>query len=274
MKVKVNLFDNYLRKQYLEVLTTISLLLSFALIAFDIPDEHKLLAGIILAIVLIITYVVIWLFANKMVSKTLCINNSTLVVKLGDIFEEKEFKVIAFNEYFDTIVDDKIISSRTLNGKYLQTKVSDISELDRRIESDQAVSNNLIEIEATRIRGKNKRYRLGSIFLNDDFILTAFTKFDSDNRAYLRMNDYMDFLLNFWNEVDKIYAGRSVSIPLLGSGITRFKEFIAISEQELLEMLIWSFKISRIKFSYPSKVTIVIHESMKDKINFYKLNGE
>ena len=73
-----------------------------------------------------------------------------------------------------------------------------------------------------------------------------------------------------------MYAGRSVSIPLLGSGITRFKEYNMISDQELLEMLIWSFKVSRIKFTYPSQVSIIIHNSKKDKINFYKLkeNGE
>ena len=85
------------------------------------------------------------------------------------------------------------------------------------------------------------------------------------------MKDYVSFLLNFWNEIAIIYAGRSVSIPLLGSGITRFKENNTISEQELLELLIWSFKVSRIKFTYPSKVSIIVHKSKKDKINFYNL---
>lgn len=52
---------------------------------------------------------------------------------------------------------------------------------------------------------------------------TLLQKFDDENRAYLFIQDYVSFLLNFWNEIDIIYAGRSVSIPLLGSGITRFK---------------------------------------------------
>ena len=101
----------------------------------------------------------------------------------------------------------------------------------------------------------------------------AFSKFDNSNRAYLYMQDYIDCLINFWDEIDKIYADRSISIPLLGSGITRFKEYEKMSHQELLELLIWSFKVSRVKFNYPSKVTIVIHESQKDKINFYKLKS-
>lgn len=85
------------------------------------------------------------------------------------------------------------------------------------------------------------------------------------------MSDYINFLMNFWNEVDVVYSGKSVSIPLMGAGITRFKEYGNITDQELLELLLWSFKISRIKFTYPSVVTIIIHENKSDKINFYKL---
>lgn len=85
------------------------------------------------------------------------------------------------------------------------------------------------------------------------------------------MQDYIDFLMNFWEEIDRVYAGKSISIPLLGGGITRFKENISISDQEFLEILIWSFKISRIKIKYPSKIYIIIYKDNIDKINFYKL---
>lgn len=78
--------------------------------------------------------------------------------------------------------------------------------------------------------------------------------------------------VNFWNEIDIIYANRSVVIPLLGaSALTRLRDYDTMSEQEKLELLIWSFKVSRIKFTYPAKVTIVIHKSLRDKVNFYRL---
>ena len=47
-----------------------------------------------------------------------------------------------------------------------------------------------------------------------------------------------------------------------------------ISEQELLELILWTFKISKIKFTYPSKLIIVIHPSLMDKINLYKIKEE
>jgi len=272
MKIKVNVIDNNLISEYSSILSVISTLCSFVFIVIIIPEDANIriaIGGIMLAVFLGI-YVIMWFRANTLNNVSLEINNSTVVVKFGDIFEENELKVIAFNEYFDTQVDNKIIADSSLNGIYIKTKVNDVSELDNRISTDVDLNNKVIKNNSGRICGKQKIYKLGTIFKNDDYLLTAFTKFDDDNRAYLSMPDYINFLLNFWNEIDIIYAGRSVSIPLLGSGITRFKEY-NVSEQELLELLIWSFKVSRIKFTYPSKVSIVIHESKKDKINLYKL---
>lgn len=274
--MKVKLLDKKLFKNYLVVLSVISLFCSFAFIAIKIPDENtiRITVGVILTLVLLIVYVLMWIMANLQKKTILSINNSTLVVKTGNIFEEDELKVIAFNEYFDTLVDNRIIAENTLNGAYIKSEIDEISEIDERMDSDSILNKKVLEDNTTRSYGKKKRYKLGTIFQNNDYLLTAFTRFDTDNRAFLNMDDYINFLLNFWNEIDIIYAGRSVAIPLLGSGITRFKGYDTISEQELLELLIWSFKVSRTKFTYPSKVSIIIHESKKDKINFYELKQD
>lgn len=273
MKIKVNFFDKRLLKNYFALLSAISVILSFILIAVEIPDEDRLCVGIIFLILLLIIYILMWVMANRLTSINININNSTVSIKSGNIFEEKGLKVIPFNEYFDTCVDNKIIAENTLNGMYLNTVVKDIDELDLSIENDEILKEKRIQIVDDRRHGKKRQYKLGSIYQNDTYLLTAFSKFDESNKAYLNMNDYMNFLLNFWNEIDTIYAGRTVVIPLLGSGITRFKEYNMISEQELLELLLWSFKVSKIKFIYPSHVSIVIHEAKMDKVNFYKLRS-
>jgi hypothetical protein len=271
--IKVKLFDKGLIKEYFAVLSIISVIFSFISILIDIPDNFKLGVSVGLILVFFIIYIILWVKANSLNKVRLKINNSVVDIKIGDIFKENDFKVIAFNEYFDTLVDNKVISDRTLNGIYINKLVDDLDALNKSIDSDEHCNEKIIEINDNRKCGKKKKYRLGTIFQHNDYLLTAFSKFDNDNRAYLYMSDYINFLLNFWNEVDIIYAGRSISIPLLGSGITRFKEYNMISEQELLELLIWSFKVSRIKFTYPSQVVIVIHESIKDKINFFKLKS-
>lgn len=273
MKIKVSLFDKTLLKSFFSILSGIGVLISFILIFWDIAEESRMKMGIYTIILLLLIYMFLWIRANKMTKINLSIKNSELEIKIGNIFEAEGLKVIAFNEYFDTIVDNKIISEKTLNGIFIKDYITDVEEFDNLIKNDSHLCDLKMNLNANRKVGKKQRYTLGSVFPHQEYLLTAFTKFDEHNRAYLYMNDYVKFLLNFWNEIDICYAGRSVSIPLLGSGITRFKEYDSITDQELLEILIWSFKLSRIKFQYPSKATILIHESKKDKINFYKLKG-
>lgn len=272
--IKVRFFDKRLIKNYFEVLTILSVLSSLAFIAIDIPDKFKLTTGVVLILLFLTIYIILWIRANSSNRVKLKINNSIIDIKVGDIFEENGLKIVAFNEYFDTQVDNKVISETTLNGIYIKKLVGNVDELDNLMNTDAHLRDKiLLEDNSSRPYGKKKKFRLGTIFQHNDYLLTAFSRFDNDNRAYLHMNDYINFLLNFWNEIDILYAGRSVSIPLLGSGITRLKEYNMISDQELLELLIWSFKVSRIKFTYPSQVSIIVHESKKDKINFYNLRS-
>lgn len=276
MNVKVSFFNRSLFKDWLAVLSPISVIITCISIALSIPEKYKSWAFLSILILFAFIYVFLWGKANLLEKMKLSINNSTVTIKVGDIFEESGLKVIAFNEYFDTQVDNKIISEKTLNGIYLKSKIEDVNALDELIEQDEHLNSDGIKIDRnnTRIQGKKDRYKLGTIFQHNEYLLTAFSKFDNKNRAYLHMNDYINFLLNFWNEVDIVYNGRSIVIPLLGSGLTRFKNYEMITDQELLELLIWSFKISKIKFTYPSTVSIIVHESKKDKINFYKLKEQ
>lgn len=51
----------------------------------------------------------------------LLIDGSKVLVLTGDLFKQSGLKAIAFNEYFDTQVDDRIISKSSLNGMYIET---------------------------------------------------------------------------------------------------------------------------------------------------------
>ncbi len=272
MKIKVSFLSKTLRKRYLVLVSGISVFASLFFVAVDVPDNNKLwvLGGI--ASALIVSYVSLWVIANKTTSKKLNINGSPLEIKIGDIFEEGELRVINFNEYFDTIADDALISKASLNGKYLEHHVTDIATLDNAFIDDSHLVDMKVGENTARKTGKKIQYKLGSIHVENDYLLVAFSKFDKDNKAYLFMRDYINCLMTFWEEVDRVYASKSVAMPLMGAGITRFKD-ADVSEQELLELLIWSFKVSRVKFRHPAKVTIIIHEAMKDKINFYELKG-
>jgi len=272
VKYKVPFWDRTLLSSYYKVLSVFSVAASFIFLVYEIPEHAQMRVGIGMITVFAAIYILMWALANHKKSITLNINGSTLEICAGDLFACDGFKVIAFNEFFDTQVDDVLISSRSLNGRYILEQVADVPGLDARIASDPHLRNCALGAMVRPV-GKQTRYALGTIFKNGEYFLTAFSRFDPYNRAYLEMNDYINCLMNFWNECDVHYAGQPVSMALMGAGLTRFRGNECITEQELLEAMIWTFKASKIRFSPPSKARIVLTGDLLRKVNLYSLKG-
>ncbi|EBL8385878.1 TPA: hypothetical protein MJG35_26280 [Klebsiella pneumoniae] len=271
---KVNFFDTRIVKKFSDYTSTISTIFSLLLIFVDIPTENKITLGIIFLFTLSLLYFGIWLKSNNLTEVNLDVEGSIVTVKAGDLFLQDGFKVIAFNEYFDTQVDDNIISHKSLNGLYIDNHLSGpISDLDQSISNYKFDEDEILEVNQERKVGKKQKYSLGTIFVNEDYLLTAFSKFDDKNRAFLTMPDYLGFLINFWDKVNRIYAQKSVSVPIFGSGITRIKEHKNISDEDLLKIMLWTFRISEMRFKFPAKLTIVIHKDKIDKINLLDIKS-
>ncbi|EOI5773546.1 macro domain-containing protein [Cronobacter sakazakii] len=271
---KVNFFDTRIVKKFSDYTSTISTIFSLLLIFIDIPTENKITLGIIFLFILSLLYFGIWLKSNNLTEVNLDVEGSIVTVKAGDLFQQDGFKVIAFNEYFDTQVDDNIISHKSLNGLYIDNHLSgSISDLDYRISNYKFDEDEILEVNQERKVGKKQKYSSGTIFVNEDYLLTSFSKFDDKNRAFLTMPDYLGFLINFWDKVNRIYAQKSVSVPIFGSGITRIKEHKNISDEDLLKIMLWTFRISEMRFKFPAKLTIVIHKDKIDKINLLDIKS-
>jgi hypothetical protein len=271
---KVSFLDKRVFRKFLEITSILSGTLSVVLLFVEIPGEWKLCGlGIFLA-VLALAYLLVWVWSNTLNHIDINIEGSDVTVKVGDIFQQPGLKVIAFNEYFDTQVDNKIISDRSLNGIFINKHLGiTASELDSLIEDHPFEEGDLLERNEHRPQGKKQRYRLGTIFVYDDYLLTTFAKFDESNRAVLTMPEYLEFLINFWDKVNNVYAQQSVTTPVFGSGITRIKGHKTISDEDLLKIMLWTFRISEMRFKYPAKLTIVIHENKIDKINLLDIKS-
>ncbi|MGD7047024.1 hypothetical protein FZC83_02130 [Rossellomorea marisflavi] len=261
-----------MHKKILSKAATVPLaILSFVstLLAFIDPPFKTIILLVILAYSLIhICISLIKYLTLKDIS--LNIEGSIFTIESGDIFEQDHYKVIAFNEYFDTLVDGDIISPSSLNGVYINKFYSgqSLSGLNKRIEND--INLKVVGENENRKKGKKIKYELGSTFKDGEYLLVAFTKFNKGNEARLKLSELTICLIKFWDEVNRLYEGKTVSLPLLGSGLTRHSDFQA-SDQELIEILLWTFKISKIKFKHPNRVKLILPESKLKEINLYKL---
>ncbi|MBZ7707887.1 macro domain-containing protein [Klebsiella oxytoca] len=272
--LKVGFLDKKVRDIFFKYASGITGAIAAIVLFWDIPEEYKNPAGLTCITILIIIYILIWVYSNKLKSIDLSVEGSTVTIKTGDIFSEPGFKVIAFNEYFDTQVDDRIIAHRSLNGLFITGHFSgSVEELDRHISEYQFARDDILELNVGRLSGKKQKYELGTICVWNDYLLTAFSKFNEYNEARLTMPEYLGFLINFWDRVNRVYAQQSVSVPIFGSGITRIKEHRDINDEDLLKIMLWTFRISEMRFTHPAKLTIVIHKEKIDQINLFELQS-
>lgn len=271
---KVSFFDRRVFDNFLKVTAAISATLSLVVLFVDIPKDCKTIYGWIFLGLLVVIYFSIWIWSNKLNKIDIKVEGSDVTVKVGDIFQQQGLKAIAFNEHFDTQVDNRIIAENSLNGIFIKKHLDvSVAELDEHIKNYAFESNETLESKHDRKQGKQERFQIGTICIYKDYLLTAFSKFDMDNKAVLTMPEYLEFLINFWDKVNNVYGQQSVSTPIFGSGITRIKGHKTISDEDLLKIMLWTFRISEMRFKYPARLTIVIHKDKIDKINLLDIKS-
>ncbi len=270
-KMKVKLNNKKFLKTCGKIISWVGVVLSLLLAFVDFSQEARAKIVIVSGVMILLAGLVLLFVANKAKGKKLTINGTAVEIKYGDIFKEAGLKVIAFNEFFDTQVDNIVISELSLNGKLVKAYEGGADALDSIIEEDSRIKGEVVERGVTRpLGGKHIRYKLGSICKAGDYLLLALTKFDKENKANLSVEEYIMCLLHMWQGIDAIYAGMNVTIPLLGGGITRFRGG-DVPPEELLKYMIDSFKMSRVSLASSAKLTIVLNESLSDKICLYDI---
>jgi len=266
--MKVRAFNKNLWKSYLVILGTIGVFTSFLTIFITIKDECKLATGIVFLVLIITIFIYLLYRANHSDKIQISVNGLKVSIFYGDLFNSEGLKLIPFNEYFDTLVDNKIIAEKSLNGKFIKRNYPTILNLDSQIEI--ALNGKPFESNNRRKAGKSKKYELGTtIEVENSFVLTAFTHIDDENRAYLSKGEYLFFLDNLWKEINRIYAQRDINIPLLGSGISRIGSDLKL--QDYLEQILNSLKLSNLDNAYNTQINIVLHESVKEHINLFEI---
>jgi len=187
-------------------------------------------------------------------------------IQQGDIFNAKGWKIIAFNEFFDTTVDDIIIAHNTLNGVFIDKHIQNLSELRDKITNETDDNTNY-----KRFNKKDRNaYPLGRIITYKDFMLLAFTYFDN-NQAHLTQKDYEDCLRVMWTEICRTYANKPIFIPLLGSGMTRFDGTPHKLNSDLLKCMLCTLRTSGANINQP--ITILLTEEVIQDINIYEIKG-
>ena len=220
----------------------------------SLSDEKNIIINRIFVIVvtfvlIIVIYILFLVFRKSVKIKG---ENYCIKVKYGDIFNMHNCKiVIPFDECFTTSVGDKPsdINAESICGQYLTANpLPNIQDL---------INSAALKTSRSKSKYNNMdRYDSGKIVQNGDYLLLSFAKLNKEGLGEMTREEYLDCLSLLWEEIDKYYGQKDVCIPILGSGVTRM-EGSSLTQQELLDIIIESYKLTSHKIKLPNKLYIV-----------------
>lgn len=210
-----------------------------------------------------LVYTIFLIFRRKITIKG---ENYLIRVEYGNICEKRNCKrVINFDECFTTQVGNATadINPNSICGQYLASHPD--LDVQRLMEAAK------ITPAQSKSKYQNKtRYDSGIIVPNGDDLLMAFAKLDERGKGrFFSRDEYLACLDLLWKELENYYSEKDVCVPILGSGTTIFDGGVgaSISQQDLLDMIIWSYKLSSHKIKAPHKLRIVCKKIRGFSIN-------
>ena len=254
------------------ILGGVAIFLNFTKFSLDFVGKLPAQIGSV-----ILTYVLLFagtIFVKHQLTKnevTLNIRGMKIIVKEGDILTSKGWKLIPFNEYFDTQVDDVIIAHSSLNGKYIDSLVVDDAEaLKLAILADSASPlDKYPSSDSAKIR-----YELGTIKVFKEVMMLALTHFNEQNEAHTNRAEYEHTLRKMWKEIRRTHQGKSINIPLIGGGLTQFDDLTEKPNEELLKCILCTLRTSSVTFDENVQISIILTKKTLETVNLYELKGE
>lgn len=192
--------------------------------------------------------------------------DTKIIVKFGDIFEEEGWKAIAVNDFFDSVVDDNLVSARSLHGMMLNRYwAGTIPDWDRQVAEQLSNANGITE---TRNVGKQDRYGIGTTaaIRNDRnrFLCVALTHTDTaTHEVKANSSDLLQAIHGLLLKARSVCSGDPISIPLLGSGLAR----IGIKSNILVDLILTAIFEETKANKVTDEIRIVLPKQRASEIN-------
>lgn len=205
-----------------------------------------------------------------------------LYLQYGDLFDENEVIrtserrniIIPVNRCFDTVVDNHLVSERTLHGIAFKKlyAVGRYTEESLNSTIQQLLSfkeyENIEEID--KPAGNRKRYPVGTVVDlpgngEEHFLLWALSTFDRDLKAHTSMQEYALAVQKLVEACNTESEGFPIVLPLVGTGLSRTKK----DQQDVISYLLNAFRLNRSEIN--CDIHIVVREDIKNEVSIMNI---
>lgn len=274
------------------VFTMLGFVGTFASLNDILPCEWKILFKLLLSLGILcgtwgISFVAcaIWFSNKKRISILEANNGCHVYVEYGDILSDNVIEapksrrniVIGVNRCFDTIIDNDLVSDRSLHGlvfkRMYKKGIYDENTLNDTIQKDLIKRQNLKSASISRQdkrRGNLKRYDVGTVAEVKasqycTYLCLGLSIYDYDLSACTSQQEYVLAMQKLIEYCHARSQGDPVIMPLIGAGLSKTKN----DEKSILEFLVKLFKLN--KDLIVSDIHIVIRDSGKGTISITEI---
>lgn len=212
-------------------------------------------------------------FMRKSIEISSTAFDTKIQVLFGNIFSQDGWKSIAVNDFFDSIVDDIYISSKSLHGIFLRNHWHGTTE-----EWDNQICQSLqacIAKDVSRSKGKQKRYEIGTTAdVKSDgckFLCVALTYTNiSTLEVKANSSELIKAVRGLLCKARSVCANETLNIPLFGSGLSR----VGIKSNILVDLILTAiFEETKIN-KVTNLIRIVLPDVMSSEINLANIKRD
>ena len=194
-------------------------------------------------------------------------SDSRFEVRFGDILEREGAIVIPVNEYFDGELGD-LVSEQSLHGQFVRYILGGVSDSFVALTKGDLAKVEPEEKTLGKRRGQRVRYPIGTVAHADvhgkRYLLVALSHTDAESlMAYATVQDLWTCLAGVWQGVRDYSNGKPVSIPLIGSGLSK----VGLPPANLVEVIATSFLCHTKERKVADKVTLVLPDRLAGEVD-------
>ena len=167
--------------------------------------------------------------------------DSTIEIRVGDLFEQEGSVVVAAPTSFDTSMEDETIDVRSVQGQYTKRFCDSMENLNGQIEASLQGVDFEERDEAEKPYGSRRRYPVGTvasvIFKGKRAYFVSIATLNAHRIAFATRNELLDALPALWENIRTRGGIDPINIPIIGSGFSRLNA----TREELVREIIKSF---------------------------------